>query len=307
MLFNIKPIFRLLPKILSSCFFFLFLLTTKLSICQDELPEDYEEPKTFSTTRVINGHSVETLNKGYLDLRIEHRFGDIAGKTGGYTNMFGFDNLADMRIALEYGILDDLMIGFGRSKGTGFPYRSLLDGFIKYRILKQKKGQMPISLTFVAGSFFTYMKASDDQTQVNHFPKDIHRFSYFSQLNLAKHFGDYLSVSLIPTHLHRNYVSDNDLNDLFALGGAFRLKLTKRFALLSEYYYVFKPENSRPKSEFQNSLAFGLEWFTFGHSFTINLTNSGGLGEAQFIPYTNEKWSNGQFRFGFCVGRKFTF
>jgi hypothetical protein len=97
------------------------------------------------------------------------------------------------------------------------------------------------------------------------------------------------------------------LNDLFALGGAFRLKLTKRFALLSEYYYVFKPENSRPKSEFQNSLAFGLEWFTFGHSFTINLTNSGGLGESQFIPYTNEKWTNGQFRFGFCVGRKFTF
>ncbi|MFM7472292.1 MAG: DUF5777 family beta-barrel protein [Crocinitomicaceae bacterium] len=37
----------------------------------------------------------------------------------------------------------------------------------------------------------------------------------------------------------------------------------------------------------------------------LNFTNSGGLGETQFIPYTLEKISNGQFRFGFCVGRKF--
>jgi hypothetical protein len=307
MLFNFQCVGRLFSLRLSSAvLLLLFLGATKFFLCQDELTEDYEEPITFSTTRIINGHSVETLNKGYLDLRIEHRFGDIAGKFGGYSNMFGFDNLSDMRIALEYGILDDLMIGIGRSKGTGFPYRSLLDGFIKYRILKQRKGIMPFSLTFVTGSFFTYMKASDEQTQVNHFPKNSHRFSYFSQLNLAKHFGDYLSVSLIPTYVHRNYVLVNDLNNLFALGGAIRLKLTKRFALLSEYYYVFTPENFRPKNDYQNSLAFGLEWFTFGHSFTINLTNSGGLGEAQFIPYTNENWLKGQFRFGFCVGRKFT-
>jgi hypothetical protein len=245
--------------------------------------EDYEEPKTFSSTRIINGHSVETLGKGFMDMRIEHRFGDMAGDFGGWENMFGFDNLSDMRIAIEYGITDDLMVGFGRSKGTGVPYRSLLDGF------------------------FTYMKASDDESQVNHFPKDAHRFSYFTQLNVAKHFGDYLSLSLMPTYVHRNYVAANDMNDLFALGGAFRVKLFKRFAVLGEYYHVFKSSDLRPNDKYKNSLAFGLEWFTFGHSFTINLTNSGGLGEAQFIPYTSENWLKGQFRFGFCVGRKFSF
>lgn len=274
---------------------------------QDTLSEDYEEPKTFSSTRIINGHSVETLGKGYMDMRIEHRFGDMAGDFGGWENMYGFDNLSDMRIALEYGVTDDLMVGFGRSKGTGSPYRSLLDGFVKYRILRQKKGQMPVSLTAVAGSFFTYMKASDDESQVNHFPKDAHRFSYFAQVNLAKHFGDYLSLSLMPTYVHRNYVAANDMNDLFALGGAFRVKVLKRFAILGEYYHVFKSSNLRPQENYKNSLAFGLEWFTFGHSFTINLSNSGGLGEAQFIPYTNENWLKGQFRFGFCVGRKFSF
>ncbi len=288
-------------------FFFFYTFQSIICFGQDSLSEYYEEPTTFSSTRIINGHSVETLGKGYMDMRIEHRFGDMAGDFGGWENMFGFDNLSDMRIALEYGITDELMVGFGRSKGTGSPYRSLLDGFLKYRILRQKKGEMPISLTAVAGSFYSYMKASDDESQVNHFPKIAHRFSYFSQLNLAKHFGDYLSLSLMPTYVHRNYVAANDVNDLFALGGAFRVKLFKRFAVLGEYYHVFKSKNVRPDDYYKNSLAFGLEWFTFGHSFTINLTNSGGLGENQFIPYTSENWLNGQFRFGFCVGRKFSF
>jgi len=94
-----------------------------INFAQDTLPDDYEEPRTFSSTRIINGHSVETLGKGYMDMRIEHRFGDMAGDFGGWENMFGFDNLSDMRIALEFGITDELMVGFGRSKGTGFPFR----------------------------------------------------------------------------------------------------------------------------------------------------------------------------------------
>lgn len=101
--------------------------------------EEYTEPiSTFSSTRVINGHSVETLTKGTYEFRIEHRFGDIAGVNGGIQNMFGFDNLSDMRIALEYGVTDQLMVGFGRSKGTGAPYRSLVDGFVKYKVIAQE-------------------------------------------------------------------------------------------------------------------------------------------------------------------------
>jgi hypothetical protein len=35
------------------------------------------------------------------------------------------------------------------------------------------------------------------------------------------------------------------------------------------------------------------------------LTNATGLGETQFIPYTPKEWSKGEFRIGFCVGRKY--
>ena len=238
-------------------------------------------------------------------MRIEHRFGDFSGPNGGYQNMFGFDYLSDMRIAIEYGVNDKFMLGLGRSKGTGAPYRSLLDGFLKYKILEQKKGIMPLSMTVISGSSFTYMKSSILQSDVSFFPKASHRLAYFTQLNLAKHFGERFSLALVPTLLHRNYVTQNDQNTLFALGSAFRLKISSRFALLAEYYHVFHNEQFRPSSFYKNSLGIALEWFTFGHNFTVNFTNSGGLGETQFIPYTTENWLKGQFRFGFCVARKF--
>ena len=266
---------------------------------------EYTEPlSSFSSTRVINGHSVETLSKGTYEFRIEHRFGDIAGVNGGIQNMFGFDNLSDMRIALEYGITDQLMVGFGRAKGTGAPYRSLVDGFVKYKVVSQEEDKSPITITAVAGSSFTYMTASEDLGEVSHFPKAVHRLNYFAQVSVAHHFGDRGAIQLMPTLVHRNYVANTDVNDLFALGVAGRLRLTSRFAIVGEYYHCFNGTAFR-QGGFTNSGALALEWFTFGHNFTINLTNSGGIGETQFIPYTTEQWQKGQFRLGFTVGRKF--
>jgi hypothetical protein len=297
-----------------SIFIFFTLFGSLQLVAQDSIifedpivSEEYgyqSEEKTFFSTRIINGHSVETISKGYMEMRIEHRFGDMAGTNGGAQNMFGFDNLSDMRIALEYGVTKDLMVGFGRSKGTGAPYRSLLDGFVKYRAMRQGEKQ-PISLALIGGSTFTYMKASSDESQVNHFPKASHRLAYFAQLNVARRFSDWLSVAVMPTFVHRNYVAANDINSLVSLGGAFRLKLNQKFAIIGEYYHAFHGENTRPSDVFKQSIALALEWQTFGHNFTINITNSGGLGETQFIPYTYENLMKGQFRFGFCVGRKF--
>ncbi len=259
--------------------------------------------ETFSSTRIINGHSIETLNKGVLEFRVEHRFGDIGGTAGGAQTMFGLDNSADIRIAFEYGITDKLMVGLGRSKGTGAPYKSLIDGFAKYRVLDQTKGKIPVSLAMIGTTSYSYMKASEDISQVSHFPEWQHRFAYSLQLNVARKFGDRLSLALMPTMVHRNYVAANDVNTMFALGGAMRCGLTSTTALLVEYYHVFSNASFRPTNT--QSLGVAFEWITFGHNFTVHLTNSKGFGETQFIPYTYEDWLKGQFRLGFCIGRKF--
>ncbi len=278
-------------------------------LVEDIYVEPIEEIETFGGTRIINGHSVETLGKGVLEFRIEHRFGDIAGNGGGVQTLYGFDQSTDIRFGFEYGITDKFMIGIGRSKGTsslgitGSPYSALLDGFFKYRLLSQKEGESPFSIAFLGTTSYTYMKASTDSASVSHFPKDIYRFSYCSQLNIARKFGEKLSLAVMPTMVYRNYVASNDVNALFSLGGAFRYAINSKVGIIVEYYQNFQSETVRTTNT--NSLGVAFEWITFGHNFTVNLTNSVGFGETQFIPYTFQDWSKGQFRLGFCIGRKY--
>jgi hypothetical protein len=261
--------------------------------------------ETFNSTRIINGHSNETLKKRNFEYRIEHRFGDIAGTNGGAQSGFGFDNASDIRFAAEYGINDKLMMGIGRSKGNSIAYKSVIDGFMKHKILEQKEKGMPISMTFLSMMTYSYAKKSSDVLSISYFPKDIHRLAYSSQLIITRKFGSRLSLALNPTYVHRNYVNSFDQNDLFALGGAINLKMTKTLGLLFEYYHAFR--NSNPNSYYQDALSVGFEWATNGHSFHFNFTNASLFNETQFIPATIERWDLGQFRLGFSIARTFKF
>ena len=298
-----------------------FLLLSFLSLAQEPAADiavtdssettDYVEEEedhsmlsgSFVATRIINGHSTQTLSKGTLEFRVEHRFGDIAGSNGGVQQWFGIDNSSDIRIAFEYGITDNLMIGIGRSKGAGNPYRSLLDGLVKWKFVEQKKGGFPLSLAVLGTTSYTYMKKSQNIYDVAYFPKEAHRFAYSTQLNISRQLIPRISVSLMPTMVYRNYVAANDVNALFAIGGAAKIGITKQMGFIVEYYQGIHDQNVRTTNT--NSLGVAMEFITFGHSFTLNFTNSRGFGETQFIPYTFENWLKGQFRFGFSITRKF--
>ena len=279
------------------------LLTSSLSYGQVN--------ETFNGTRILNGHSTETLKANILQFRIEHRFGDMAGANGGLNNFFGFDQAADIRFAFEYGITDNLMIGFGRSKGTGAPYSGLLDGFVKYRFMKQGD-KFPVNMAVIATSTLTYSKAIEDLTLIQSYPEFAHRMAYSSQLNISRKFGERLSVAIMPTYVHRNFVNADDINGLFALGTAFNFKVSKEFGVIGEYYPTF--HDAALRTELSSSLSAGVEWVTNGHNFKVVLTNSRGFNETQFIPYTYSKWIDedengnnvvGQFRLGFSITRNF--
>lgn len=277
------------------------LVLSCLALASASYAQNVEE--TFSGTRVINGHSVETLKSRILEFRIEHRFGDIAGTNGGVQQFFGFDQAADIRFAFEYGLSDKWMIGLGRSKGTGSPYRSLVDGFTKYRILTQEKDGTPLSLAAMGSAVISYQTATTDLTQVTSFPKFSHRMAYSAQLIAARKFGERLSLQVMPTYVHRNLVTNDDSNGLFSLGGAVNYKFNKTYGLTVEYYQNFNPSGLR--ENMKNSLGVAFEWTTNGHNFKMNFTNSRGFGETQFIPYTTSDWLAGEFRFGFSISRKF--
>jgi hypothetical protein len=243
----------------------------------------------------MNGHSVEKMPPGQLDVRISHRFGKL--NSGAY-NLFGLDQ-SNIRLGLEYGIFKWLMIGVGRGS-----YEKTFDGFTKVTILRQSSGArvMPVSLSLFSSVALNSMKWTDE-TRANYFSS---RLSYVGQILIARKISQGLSLQLTPSYVHRNLVTTElDPNDLFALGAGGRLKLTKRISLNAEYFYVVNPKTYMSR-QIYNSLSVGVDIETGGHVFQLLFTNSLGMIEKAFIGETTGQWKKGDIHFGFNISRVFT-
>ena len=271
---------------------------------QDDLLKDLEKQTadstrrevvlaTFKGTHIINTQSVETPGQGTLAFLIQHRFGTL--NSGAY-NFFGLDQ-AVLRLSFEYGLTDRLAVGVGRSS-----QEKTFDGFLKYKAVQQTTGTraMPVSVTLFASSALTTLKFSDPAVERT----IASRADYTYQVLLARKFNSSLSVQLMPTLIHRNYVARSTMqNDVYALGAGIRQKLTKRLALTGDYFYLLPGHTA---NNFQNALGLGLDIETGGHVFQLHFTNSKGMIEKFFVPQTDGNFFNGDIYFGFNVARNFT-
>ena len=278
-------------------FIFLFLLPMTVLAQEDllDMATDSNEVTvsnmTFKATRIINGHSVETVGKNNLDFIISHRFERV---NQGFDEFFGLD-AATNRLGLEYGLTNNFMLGIGRSS-----FQKNYDFFGKYRLLRQTVGQgsIPISLS-AFGSYAVRTNKSVPQ------PSGADRSSYTAQLLIARKFSESFSLQLSPTLIHRNLpdiVTDN--KSVFATGIGGRVKITKRTSLNGEYNYVFP---NQIDDSYTNNLSFSFDIETGGHIFQLLFTNSFGMAERQFITETDGSWGDGDVHFGFNISRTFSF
>ncbi|HMJ48387.1 MAG TPA: DUF5777 family beta-barrel protein, partial [Ferruginibacter sp.] len=248
---------------------------------------------TFKTTRLVNGHSVENVGKGVLDVKISHRFGHISD--GSY-NLYGLDN-ATMRMGMDYGITRYLMVGIGRST-----FEKTYDGFFKLKILRQSRGKkkMPITLSYVPTIAYRTIKF-DDPLIENY---NTSRLFFTHQLIIGRKFSEGTSIQLMPTFIHQNLVPlSTEPNDFYAIGIGGRQKLTKRISINIEYYYQLPGHKLTGTS---NALSVGFDIETGGHVFQLHFTNSQGMNERTFISGTKSKWEKGEILFGFNISRVFT-
>ncbi|MEO5891361.1 MAG: DUF5777 family beta-barrel protein [Ferruginibacter sp.] len=247
---------------------------------------------TFKTTRLINGHTVENVGKGVMDVKISHRFGTL--NKGGY-ELYGLDN-ATMRMGIDYGITPYLMVGVGRST-----YQKTYDAFFKIKILRQSTGKrnMPVTLSYIPTIALKTLHF-DDPDRKNYYSS---RLFYTHQLLIARKFSAATSLQLMPTFIHRNLAAtDANPNDILAIGVGGRQKLTKRLSLNVEYYYQL-PGHKIDSST--NSLSIGIDIETGGHVFQLHFTNSVGMSERTFIAENTGKWGKGDILFGFNISRVF--
>jgi hypothetical protein len=277
-----------------TCFF------AHATMAQDDLMNTLEaqQPKkefvtnAFKSSRVINGHSMEFIGAGVLDFRILHRFGRV---NQGFNELFGLDQ-ASMRMGFDYGITKNFTIGIGRTT-----FQKELDGFLKYRLLWQSKGEKssPVSVVLVAGSSVNTLKNNNTAQKITF----TSRTGYYYQTIIGRKFSNKFSLQLSPTLVHRNEVDATDENDIFAAGIGARYKISKRMALVVDYFYV---ANGLPSTKGENPLSIGVDIETGGHVFQLHFSNTSGMNERAFITNTENSWGKGDIQFGFNLSRVFT-
>ena len=299
--------------------------------------------KIFESERLINANTTQMVGKGKMDFKVTHNFDDIVRNNvsrngnafnyrGGVNSFWGLDNSTDIRIGFHIGLTDRLDLSIARAKGDRYGLRAdtvidratnppptellpenLIEIGLKYQLLRQLENDPshPISMAFFFNTAISTIKA-DRIFKLKDFKKFGDRMNQVLQLIIAKKFGK-ISAQLHPTVVHWNYVPDyeGNANTTFALGGAFRVPISRNIAIIVDYFHPFiqdKKEMHYYDSnavKFHDPLGIGFEITTTGHVFHLNFTNTPAILENQFIPYTTTSWGKGQFRWGFTISRKF--
>lgn len=244
---------------------------------------------TFYSTRLVNGHTVEILGAGSMDLRIHHRFSPL---NMGFYDMFGLD-YASMRMGFDFGLSKNLMVGIGRST-----INKEYDGFIKYRLMHQQEGTgKPLSITLLGAMAYRNIKM-DPSLKVT----GSDRTYYTAQLMIARKLNTHTSIQLSPTYTHYNRLLflNGGAADQFALGLLARQRISKRVSINVEYF-----AQTNKFDGMHDPLSIGVDINTGGHVFQLHFTNATGMNEHSFLHETTGSWGNGDIRWGFNISRIF--
>ena len=256
------------------------------------LPETTIVQNTFKSTRIINNHSVEIFEPQHLELRIAHRFGLL---NSGLYELYGLDQ-AKIRVGFEYGLMQNMMVGIGRST-----FQKTYDGYLKYLLLNQKKGVNNIPISIVA---FSNMSINSLRKNYDDYPF-LGRLSFCHQLLIASKINRQLSFQFMPSWIHWNMVEFNtQKNQTFALGGGLRYLITKSVSINSEYFFRVN-SSDYDMQNYHDSFSVGIDIETGGHVFQLHVTNSMPMHESGFITRTSSDWGNGGIHFGFNISREF--
>ncbi len=249
----------------------MLIVSVKYAVSQEGEAQK-EEKKTvedaFACTMLIENQTITQPKKKGKEFIIHHRIGTIKS----ISDIFGLYGPANIRLGINYGITDKLMLGFGSEK-----FNKMQELMWKYSILQQKENGMPIFLSYygnvvVCGREEAYFGD-------NYSFKD--RISTFHQLIIARKFSERISLEVAPYYLHFNKVDSLYSNDAIGVSVGGRIKIWNEISFMGEFNYVSPLESfDYPKDVDGNDVpgspkpgfAFGLEKNTGTHAFQLFAT-----------------------------------
>lgn len=256
----------------------------------DTVKVDDYKTAAFKGLKIVNFESTKMVADKELYFVVSHRFGSV--KTG-FEDFFGLDQ-AVTRLNFIYGISDGINIGVSRSS-----FQKIYESSLKLRLFREKKGGFPFT---IVSSNNVLLNTALDEVVLPGLEFE-NRLGYTAQLLISKKISENLSLQLMPTFFHDNYVAINEQhNSQYVMGFGGRQKLTKRFSLNFDYGLHL---NRAETSPFRNSLSIGVDIETGGHVFQLHFTNAQPMNTNGFLGQGTGDWGSGDFFFGFNLSRVF--
>ena len=245
-----------------------FLLSTLMVSAQEQQePEKDNRPvkDMFGNGLMFDQQTVKSAMPGSFEFVIQHRFGTTKN---GIKDLYGIYASSNVRLGLNYGITDNIMIGFGTTR-----YYKLQDFNWKIAFFKQtRSGSTPLSLTYY-GNVVLDARSIDNFGPAASY-KFSHRLSYFNQLIFARKFSDNLSLLVAPSMANFNAVNTGYKNANYSLSFGGKLKITDKMNFIVGYDIPFAGKKDSTMFKPEPNLSFGLEMGSPTHTFQIFVTNS---------------------------------
>jgi len=249
-----------------------------------------------------------------LEMIIQHRFGviDFGDDNTDFLGIWGASNI---RIGMNYSILNNLTIGVGATK-----FNKMEDIQVKYRIIEQtRSNSIPVTVMLygVAGI------DGSDQSKWDGTPESVepkgykfsNRLSYFAQAIVSRRFNDKLSLQVAPGFTHYNCVDSVYNHDRISLSFAGRYKISPQgsFILSGDFPLDIKGIKDYKKVDpatviyDRPNICVGFEISTSTHAFHIYLASAQGILPQEDIMWNKNDFFKGEFLIGLNITRLWNF
>ncbi|MBK3519962.1 DUF5777 family beta-barrel protein [Carboxylicivirga marina] len=287
-------------RYLVSCCVLLFTISTIHSQNGNLLDELQDNSKSipqnlshFKSTRIILGPSTTQISDKELQVRISHLFGPV---TDGIEELYGLDQIYNVDIALDYGIMDWLSAGLARSSD----YDKTVQTNVKLKLLQQSEAKPFFSLSYLGGINVRTRQYTYDIEFVD-------RLEYIHQLLMSYRFNSSFVAQLTPGWVHLNRVPTGDHpNSLLFTGIGVSYMISPSTTLNVEYNYVYPTFDKDIYEVEKNALSLGVDIDTGGHVFQLFLSNATRLQPSGYIAqWNNDNFFDGDIHIGFSIMRSF--
>lgn len=258
---------------------------------QEEEDESGKLPvrSPFEAGMLIDNPTIVQPLKGGIELNIIHRFGPM---DNGITDLFGIYAPSNIKMGINYGITDRIMIGLGTTKDY-----KLQDLNCKVALIRQNRsGSVPVSVSYY-GNIVVSASSKDNFGPSDRF-KELHRFSYFSEFIVARKFNDRISLQIAPSFMYFNAIDRGYKNYNIGISAGGRVKVFSSSSVIFEYdQSLIKPD----EADIKPNIGFGYEIGTATHAFQIFASTYSQIIPQRNLVFNTNDFSKGKFLLGFNI------